>query len=319
MLVALRPVLVAKEEAKIKQAIRKAAASAAKMNNDEAFHRVVQFELFPAHSKSVEGIYSLTWLAKGEWREVIRSLGYTATTVWDSAGVAEESKPQYTPYPVWLMISAFSGQALRLTPKDRFGPVVRQKVNGKTEMCSEVKRQPLGSLKFCISPRTLALASAAYSYGDERVKYTGFVAWNGAMMPRGISARLGRTLILRAKVTALSRYAGSPDAVLNVPTGPNVYLSPICKHVVPPKALFAPPPAYPLMAEENLRTGTVRAWAIIGRDGLLHHITVIQSASPALDAAAIRVLRRWRFRPATCSGYAEPAAQEEHVTFTLGP
>jgi TonB family protein len=70
-----------------------------------------------------------------------------------------------------------------------------------------------------------------------------------------------------------------------------------CRAVLPPKPLMTPLPALP-----KARRGKVKISFIIGTDGRLHKLVVLNSAGRTADTKAFNALRQWRYKPATCNG-----------------
>jgi TonB family protein len=81
-----------------------------------------------------------------------------------------------------------------------------------------------------------------------------------------------------------------------------------CPAVLPPKPLATPLPAPPKAGRRNLKIRFV-----IGVDGRLHKLAVINSAGRAADSRAFNALRQWRYEPATCNGV--PMEAEGTVEF----
>lgn len=78
-----------------------------------------------------------------------------------------------------------------------------------------------------------------------------------------------------------------------------------------PVAMTKVDPAYPADALRDNVEGTVTLYAIIGADGAVHDIRVLDSLDPRLDASATRALSGWRFRPGVKNG--QPVAVEAIV------
>jgi len=81
-----------------------------------------------------------------------------------------------------------------------------------------------------------------------------------------------------------------------------------CPAVLPPKPLATPLPALPKAGRGNLKIRFV-----IGVDGRLHKLAVVNSAGRAADSRAFNALRQWRYEPATC--YGVPMEAEGTVEF----
>jgi TonB family protein len=81
-----------------------------------------------------------------------------------------------------------------------------------------------------------------------------------------------------------------------------------CPAVLPPKPLATPLPALPKAGRGNLKIRFV-----IGVDGRLHKLAVVNSAGRTADSKAFNALRQWRYEPATCNGV--PMEAEGTVEF----
>jgi len=83
-----------------------------------------------------------------------------------------------------------------------------------------------------------------------------------------------------------------------------------CPAVHPPKPLATPLPALPKSGR-----GTLKISFVIGTDGRLHKMAVVNSAGRAADSKAFNALRQWRYEPATCNGI--PMEAEGTVEFPV--
>lgn len=87
---------------------------------------------------------------------------------------------------------------------------------------------------------------------------------------------------------------------------------PKCGDVRPPEALLTPDPLLPTQDDDDV---PVRVSFIVGSDGHVHSAFVLKGAGPDEDAAVLRAVRQWRYRPALCNGV--PTDSEARVRFTL--
>lgn len=78
-----------------------------------------------------------------------------------------------------------------------------------------------------------------------------------------------------------------------------------------------PPPAYPRQALRRGESGEVLVRVVVGTDGRPSQVQVARSSSHrALDQAAVKAVRRWRFQPATRDGQSVPQTVHIPVDFT---
>ncbi len=94
------------------------------------------------------------------------------------------------------------------------------------------------------------------------------------------------------------------------PTMPTMAL-PRCESVQPAEALLTPDPLLPIAPDGPL----VRVSFVIGPDGRVHSAFVLYSGGANEDAAVLRAVRGWRYRPALCNGV--PTDSEVRVRFSI--
>ncbi len=83
------------------------------------------------------------------------------------------------------------------------------------------------------------------------------------------------------------------------------------------KLIFGPKPAYPRLALATRTQGTVRIQALIGRDGIIRNLQVL-NGPPLLLAAAIEAVQQWRYRPTLLNSEPVEVVTEIDVNFTIG-
>ncbi|HEX7614542.1 MAG TPA: energy transducer TonB [Thermoanaerobaculia bacterium] len=87
--------------------------------------------------------------------------------------------------------------------------------------------------------------------------------------------------------------------------------------VTPPVALESAAISYPELARRARVEGVVLLEAIIGADGSVRDVRVLQGAHPLLDPAALEAVRRWRYRPARIGVRPVAVFLKVVVTFSL--
>jgi TonB family protein len=116
----------------------------------------------------------------------------------------------------------------------------------------------------------------------------------------------------RISLTQAERYLRRASAHVAelTPTMPTLAL-PTCESVQPPEALLTPDPPLPREPDALL----VRVSFIIGSDGRVHSAFVLYSGGAEEDAAVLRAVHGWRYRPALCNGV--PTDSEVRVRFGI--
>jgi protein TonB len=87
--------------------------------------------------------------------------------------------------------------------------------------------------------------------------------------------------------------------------------------VTPPVAIETVAPAYPELARRAHLEGVVVLDAVIGADGGVRDVRVVQGVSPLLDPAAAEAVRRWRYRPASVGARPVAVLLKVVITFSL--
>lgn len=113
--------------------------------------------------------------------------------------------------------------------------------------------------------------------------------------------------------------------------GPSVPLAPApARNAVPPQSpvlqvggdvkapvkLHDVPPVFPPIARSARAQGVVVLEAIIGKDGLVRNVRVVQSV-PLLDQAAVDAVRQWRYSTPTLNGVPVDVSMTVSVSFQL--
>jgi TonB family protein len=155
-----------------------------------------------------------------------------------------------------------------------------------------------GSVQTAHAPQSL-MATAA------DVESLGLKAWPANMLigrdGKILSFDAGR--VNEAALLALLQNAVSPNAV----PPPQVWGVAETQHgprarshedVTPPKVIYEADPGYTLEAQKAKISGTVMLAILIGTDGLVSDIHVLEKLEPSLDARAITAVSKWRFKPA---------------------
>ncbi len=86
--------------------------------------------------------------------------------------------------------------------------------------------------------------------------------------------------------------------------------------VMAAELLHTVPPTYPPEARSARIQGTVRLLAVIGKDGTIHDLTVMEG-HPLLTKAALAAVRQWRYKPTLLAGKQVEVQTTIDVNFVL--
>ena len=117
-------------------------------------------------------------------------------------------------------------------------------------------------------------------------------------------------------ILALLLVAGRPAAAQSLPSGVHRAGD---DGVTVPRAVRQIAPVYPIEARRAGLHGVVRLEAIVGADGSVQDVRVVQSLDRVhgLDAEAVRAARAWRFEAGLKDGSPVPVALTIEMTFAI--
>ena len=87
--------------------------------------------------------------------------------------------------------------------------------------------------------------------------------------------------------------------------------------VRPPRALYTPEPEYSKSGRELGRQGIVVLNVVVGIDGRIHSPRVVRSLSPSADDDVMRIVKTWKFSPATAHDH--PVGVEMNIEVAYEP
>lgn len=143
------------------------------------------------------------------------------------------------------------------------------------------------------------------------------VAAGPAMQPLA-GAALGARLGVPGGVgSGLVDWLGRPKGAAPAPPPGAAAMIRVGGEVQAARCVACPPPPYPALARMAGVSGVVVLAAVIGRDGRVEALRVVRG--PALLAgAALRAVRRWRYRPTRLNGMPVSVRTAIRVAFRLG-
>jgi TonB family protein len=184
---------------------------------------------------------------------------------------------------------------------------------------------------YCFDPDRPMLR-AETSFGTLSMQFNNFVMTQGRYLAKKIDIFSGKRQILSATVEAATAISPSdsaltPAAEVKVVKYPKVTDGATTRIVprvnVPAGAsvgmiLSKVPPVYPVDAKQAHVTGTVVLQALIGRDGSLQDLRVVQAPAASLAASALLAVSQWKYRPYMLNGNPVEVNTTINVIFTLG-
>ncbi|MBW8869495.1 MAG: energy transducer TonB [Acidobacteriales bacterium] len=162
-----------------------------------------------------------------------------------------------------------------------------------------IQQVPLGLFPtYCFDAKVPALRFE-FSWGSLTVEFDKIVKMQGYYLPREIAVFEGKRKILTAVVDIIDGISASDPVLippLNLPasTTDKVQLGP---SVTTGMLANNEAPIYPRDAKQASISGKVVLKALIGRDGAVHDLRIVETPWPSLAASALWAVSQWRYRP----------------------
>jgi TonB family protein len=198
---------------------------------------------------------------------------------------------------------------------------------------AESQPAPMGLFPtYCFDPGRPILR-AETSFGTLAMQFNDFVAEQDRFLPRKIDIFEGRRPILSAKVDVLTMISPSdpaftPDAEAKVAkisktTTPEGKVIPvksvsISSGIAVGLLVSKVQPVYPVEAKEAHITGTVVLQALIGRDGWLQDLRIVQAPAASLAVSALLAVSQWKYKPYLLNGEPVEVNTTINVIYNLG-
>ncbi len=277
------------------------------------------------------------WWAAGDYRISVASTGYTGTEVRNAKGVFRTSATDSIPYdlelllrsvvhpmppPAWVQVSKpeLQPQTLGNLPLDCI--VLAQPLGkGQTGGAIRLRRVPFGLFPtYCVDRGTDRLRFISDS-GTQPI----VLSHLGKFLDRSVAVDLWvqheNEKTATAHIEALSGRRPGEDTFASVGELTEVKAEPtkMASAVVAGTLLSKPDPIYPDAAKATHTSGSVVLSTVIGRDGSIRSIRLMQNPDPDLAIAALRAVRQWRYKPLLLNGVPAEVETTITVNFTFGP
>lgn len=260
--------------------------------------------------EKTEGEYSLFWVARDRSRTEATATGYSEINVYGKGSRWKLRVGPYSPKGLSVLDTILRYLfELKLAEEEKVVRISRMSEKGIPSVCIDTKWQSGPKMERCFSAESgvpLRLQSPFYTF-----EYSDYAPFRDKQIPRSLHAVQSDGSVLEATIWEVSDQAFA-DSLFEPPAGAEEL--PVCQAeqgVKAPKALKAPDPEFP----SNAQVGRVVLTVQVGTDGLAHSPVVVETGGQLLDQAAIAVMARWRFQPATCNGSPFPVELRIEVNF----
>ena len=170
----------------------------------------------------------------------------------------------------------------------------------------------------CISATEQVLRISAYPPESLQVLRNGILRFQGRTIAGDLKFVRNGKPVLTAHVETLDNLVSVDDALLTAPS--NAVLVPrritVAGGVAQGMLVYAVRPDYPIQAKMAHITGTVVLKAVIGKDGQIHDLKVVDGPD-ALQHAAMDAVQQWRYRPYLLNGEPVEVMTTVNVVFQM--
>ncbi len=284
--------------------------------NAPAFRLKATFSFVEKDLEKVQGTFTETWISDSQWRRetVVKDFHRIEVGTPNRAWTLDNSKdfPE-TATKLPALMNIFPSQPAKfefesVTDTDTKPP----EICATTKPGSQHERY-----RFCFDPESGALLAKLSP--DIRPKgtsdYTCFygvfhrlgVSW----FPTEMACFKDKHRELEAKVDELIAEP-SPDSALFKPPAGAMEIGRCMGTLSPPVASVNPAPNYPSGGQQS---SYVTLLLIVDTQGRAQDLEVLRSGGKDFDNEALKMVQKWRFKPATCDGDSMPTKIAVQVDF----
>jgi TonB family protein len=278
------------------------------------WHMKVSHQLYDDHNKpSAQGSYEYWWASPDTYRSTWSRSGMEQTDWYvngqhSHAGSGEpleyfERKLKSDLLEPMPKAEDLDPEKFRLERQQQsFGTVKLPcvMVIHKMPLHAQVQTVPLGMFpNYCFEPQ-IPVLRVYYAFGSTSVVYNNVVRFQGVYLPRKLGILEGKRKVLTATVDSIettsseapeltpAKEAARINPVKNVSVSSGVATTMLKKEIRP---------VYSEDAKQLRIQGTVVLQAMIGTDGHIHDLKVIDGPSPSLVGAAMWAVSQWEYKP----------------------
>jgi len=263
------------------------------------------------------GEYLLLWRNRQNWSEHINLSGFDRIRVREGETVWRMGTSEYDPFLI-DHTALMMGRRTELTVEssEEASKIHEHAERGMTVSCLEVRPRVGSGRRLCFDPDRGFLLRTEYSglFSDRSV-FSDYRPASGKFYPRLFTESQKGTTVATATVEEWKEASEEELRLVVRPSGSAP--EPKCDGPgsEPAKLLSHPLPPYPTSARTRGIMGKITVYAVVGRDGRLHNLTVLKSPDRELSKAALATAEEWRYQPATCAGQPVPVVTTIDVSF----
>lgn len=251
----------------------------------------------PGSNKTmVEGTFTRIVTGDGKGREEYSFSNFKEVRiVRDEKEFVQRSVP-FEILPLYFFRPAIG--TIQLLERDEVTPADKQVIDGVAANCVNVRYKEVRR-ELCFDETTGSLLRQRFGSVLMHA-YSNFTEKQGTTYPTTIRVSDAERTWAELQITEVTEEELPASLFEPLPTAT---VFPLCRSGIGyMKPVDTVKPKYPAWAKAHHLGGRVSIYAVIGRDGKLHDIKVVQSAGKELDDAAVVAVSQWRYEPVNCNG-----------------
>lgn len=286
------------------------------------WHLRLSFQLFNAKGTPTEQGTLEEWWTNDADKLVYTSPSYTATEIVKGKALYRTAGQASPSYMLELLRDQVVHPMARDSAVDSSVPDLRTQSFGKVKLDCVMLDHPIKNVAYpplgLFPTYCLGLADdhlrVSFNFGSEFVSRNTIGNFQGRSVPIDTSVTDGTVVSAKAHIDELSGF--TPDArsfeVSAGLTEQNAGVSKVPAIVIAGGIVTKVNPVYPEEAKQKHISGAVHLRALIGADGRIHDLQVIDAPDASLAISAIAAVRQWIYKPYLLNGL--PTSIETTIT-----
>ena len=274
------------------------------------FHFQAKIEAQRIVSKPVTGSYDEIWMSPEKWRREINFSGFDQVEVGSSNSKWVSRNAGFRPRVAYLTSLAlenfFTPEA---APSEKITSLRQKKKKGLLLQCVQLEVGH-SDRELCFDPSGVL---AMEEHLNQRFEYADFGKFGEKIFPHSIR-------VFEADYEVLNLQIQDPEAppvqaVSFDHPASALQMAPCERWPAEPENKIVP--QYPQLARQGHQQGTVVLYVVVGADGRVDGLKVLESAGESLDKSASDAVRQWTYAPMTCGAASLPSEIEVRTSYTL--
>ncbi len=293
------------------------------------WHLKMTFQLFDTKGIQTEEGTIEEWWSAGNFRRVYTSPSYTATEVKRQNDLYRTKDQPSAPYLLDLLRDEIVHPFTKAAEVNDSVPDLRVESFGKVKLdCIMLDRRiknvaypPLGLFPtYCLDQDKDRLR-ISYRYGSENVTRNAIGSFQGRSVPSDVAVSVSGATAAKAHIVALSGFTLAdndfdPDNSLQLQNGDAVRIG---AGEFAGSKISGATPIYPQEDKQSHTSGAVHLHALIGTDGRIHQLSIIDTPSPTLAISALSAVRQWVYKPYLLNGLPRSVETTITINYNFGP